>query len=242
MNAHTGFETVQSDTSEQVDLPITGMTCASCVRRVEKSLSRVNGVFAASVNLATEKARVDYDPAVVRLDDIKSAVEKAGYGVREMPVDVSTGNGSNGHDRTGSETIAAPGEAVLPIEGMTCASCVRRVERSLTKVAGVTEASVNLATERATVAFDPSLTDMAALRAAVEKAGYKVGAPPTASLQTAAAAEAARTGRSVRTRTPARDRRSQAQVAGQPGGRRRHDGADVPAAQPRHGAPRAGCC
>src|SRR5436309_12689959 len=68
-------------------------------------------------------------------------------------------------------------EATLPIEGMTCASCVRRVERALGKVAGVSEASVNLATEKARVVYDAGLADPDQLRAAVEKGGYKVGAP-----------------------------------------------------------------
>ena len=67
---------------------------------------------------------------------------------------------------------------MLPIEGMTCASCVRRVEKALVKVPGVTEASVNLATEKASVAFDPALVSLADLNLAVEKAGYHVGAMP----------------------------------------------------------------
>ena len=73
-------------------------------------------------------------------------------------------------------TIAGPTEAVLPIEGMTCASCVRRVEKGLDKVPGVSAANVNLATERATVAYDPAVARSSpTLRAAVEKAGYRVG-------------------------------------------------------------------
>ena len=82
------------------------MTCASCVRRVERALSKVEGVKEASVNLATERAIVRYDPSVTGVPAMRQAVEHAGYTV---PTE----------------------EAILPIEGMTCASCVRRVEKSL---------------------------------------------------------------------------------------------------------------
>lgn len=165
MSTDTSDKTTTTSADRQVDLPISGMTCASCVRRVERSLSKVAGVADASVNLATDKARVSYDPNVTRLDDIKAAVEKAGYSVRAMPTDAPA---------IVEPIRAESGDIVLPIEGMTCASCVRRVERSLTKVTGVNQASVNLATENATVAFDPAQTSVAELRAAVEKAGYGV--------------------------------------------------------------------
>jgi copper ion binding protein len=69
----------------EVTFPVTGMTCASCVRRIEKALGKVEGVREASVNLATEKARVAYDPGRTTLDDLRRAVERAGYGVRDMP-------------------------------------------------------------------------------------------------------------------------------------------------------------
>jgi P-type Cu+ transporter len=150
---------------DQVDLPIGGMTCAACVRRVERSLGKVEGVSEASVNLATEKARVSFDPSVVQVDDIRAAIEKAGYSVRAMP---------ETRPATPAPAQAPPGEAVLPIEGMTCAACVMRVERSLGKVAGVDNANVNLATEKATIKFDPDVTSVADLTAAVEKAGYRV--------------------------------------------------------------------
>lgn len=155
---------------EQIEFPITGMTCASCVRRVEKALSKVPGVQEASVNLATEKARVSYAAETATLNDLKGAIEKAGYGVREMPTQhpaVST-----------PSATSSKGDITLPIEGMTCASCVRRVEKALGKVAGVHEANVNLATEKAHVLFDPAATNVTQLQAAVEKAGYHVGAVP----------------------------------------------------------------
>ena len=126
-------------------LQIAGMTCASCVMRVEKALKSVSGVTDVSVNLATEQATVSAD-ASVSTAALVAAVSKAGYDV-------------------------ATREVALEIVGMTCASCVGRVEKALMKVPGVLSASVNLATERATVHALPSVTT-AILRAAVEKAGY----------------------------------------------------------------------
>src|SRR5690349_8756383 len=123
---------------------VEGMSCASCVARVEKALKSVPGVESASINLATEKATVRADPGV-GLDVLSTVVEKAGY---DVPV----------------ETVS------LSISGMTCASCVARVEKALKKVPGVTDASVNLATERAHVharGVPPAM-----LVAAVERAGY----------------------------------------------------------------------
>ena len=69
----------------EVTFPVTGMTCASCVRRIERRLGKVDGVHDVNVNLATEKARVVFDPGLVGLPDLVSAVEKAGYGVGELP-------------------------------------------------------------------------------------------------------------------------------------------------------------
>ncbi|MEO8314854.1 MAG: heavy metal translocating P-type ATPase [Pseudomonadota bacterium] len=131
--------------SVEIDLQITGMTCASCSTRVEKSLRAVPGVVDASVNLATEHATV-HASSSVNAETLAAAVRKAGYDI-------------------------AMKESVLQIEGMTCASCVARVEKALLKVPGVASASVNLATERATVKALPSVR-VSALSAAVEKAGY----------------------------------------------------------------------
>ena len=134
-----------SGNAGSVKLQIVGMTCASCVLRVEKSLKSVPGVLEVSVNLATEQAFVDAAPSV-SAEALAAAVRKAGY-------DVSVG------------------EVVLQIEGITCASCVARVEKALLKVRGVLSASVNLATERATVRA-LSTVPAVVLKAAVEKAGY----------------------------------------------------------------------
>src|SRR3954471_16954044 len=77
-------EAATSAAVTEVTFPVTGMTCASCVRRIEKRLGKVDGVDTVNVNLATEKARVVYDPSVVTFSDLTSAVEKAGYGVGEL--------------------------------------------------------------------------------------------------------------------------------------------------------------
>jgi P-type Cu+ transporter len=128
-----------------IRLQVTGMTCASCVMRVEKTLKAVPGVHAASVNLATEEAAVTAD-AGVGAAVLADAVRKAGYDV-------------------------AVNEVALQVEGMTCASCVARVEKALRKVPGVSNAMVNLATEKATVQVLTTVP-VAALKAAIEKAGY----------------------------------------------------------------------
>ncbi len=158
--------------TEETVLPITGMTCASCVRRVEKALAKAPGVVSANVNLATEQATVLFDPETVALNDLRASVEKAGYGVGKIPAKTPAALVPVAPD-------AVSGEALLPIEGMTCASCVGRVERALKKVPGVETANVNLATENASVTFDPALVDLLKLREAVEKSGYKVGTMAT---------------------------------------------------------------
>jgi Cu+-exporting ATPase len=163
--------------SGDVTFGVTGMTCASCIRRIEKALGKVSGVQEASVNLATEKARVVYDPELVTLDQLQAAVETTGYGVRDMPT-APAAAAATGPAPTNGMSDLGETEAVLPIEGMTCASCVRRSEKALHRVEGVRDASVNLATEKAKVVFDPSIVGLDGLSSAVEKAGYRVGELP----------------------------------------------------------------
>lgn len=159
-----------SRATSEISLPIDGMTCASCVRRVERALAKVEGVAEANVNLATEKATVSYDPSHASVEALRTAIEKAGYGVGEFDPPM-----------VALPTADLDDEISFPIEGMTCASCVRRVERAIAKVPGVQEASVNLATERASVAFDPKVAGIDAFRTAVEKAGYTIGELPAPS-------------------------------------------------------------
>ena len=144
------------------------MTCASCAMRVEKALAKVPGVTRASVNLATEQARVESD-VVLDPETLANAVRRAGYDATpSVPAEI------------------APAQALQPTElaigGMTCASCASRVEKALAKLPGVTGASVNLATETATVTVSDATSDPATLIAAVKKAGYEATliAPPDA--------------------------------------------------------------
>lgn len=135
--------------TKTLTLPVTGMTCAACVTRVERNLKKVAGVAEASVNLASESATVAFDPAAVSPTNLIAAVEKGGYGV-----------------------ITA--ERTLPITGMTCAACVTRVEKALRKVDGVLEATVNLATETASIRYLPDQASLEQIKSAVTKAGYGV--------------------------------------------------------------------
>ncbi len=151
------------------NLPIEGMTCASCVARVERALQKIPGVAEASVNLATEAASVRSGPGI-GLAELRAAVEKAGYTLGERSVS-------------------------LAIEGMTCASCASRVEKALLRVPGVVRAEVNLATEAASVTLATRHIDEAALVAAVERAGY--GARPRHADAPAGAAVAGAASRSA---------------------------------------------
>lgn len=159
-----------------VELEIGGMTCASCASRVEKALTKLPGVARATVNLATERARVEGD-ATLESQQLADAVRKAGY--EATPV----ANADMGaHTATQTATRATTsGTTELEIGGMTCAACALRVEKALAKVPGVARASVNLATETATVHPQSAASaDASALIAAVRQAGYEatLSAPP----------------------------------------------------------------
>ncbi|MBU0493607.1 MAG: heavy metal translocating P-type ATPase [Chloroflexi bacterium] len=134
---------------KRIELPILDMTCASCVAHVERGLREVPGVLEANVNLATERASVTYDPDQVTLNTLIAAVRDVGYDV-------------------GTETRS------FPVDDMTCASCVAHVERGLRGVFGVLDANVNLATERATVTYIPTLAGMREFRQAVADVGYAI--------------------------------------------------------------------
>ncbi len=132
-------------------LSIRGMTCAACAQRIEKAVKKLPGVQQAAVNLASEKLFVEYGEDAT-LEDIKAAVTKIGYEVEE---------------KAANSTIA------IPIGGMTCAACSQRVEKVLNRLDGVVSASVNLATEKATVTYEPQKIRQSAIKAAIEKAGYQ---------------------------------------------------------------------
>jgi Cu+-exporting ATPase len=130
-------------------IPITGMTCTNCAATIEKGLSETEGVDSANVNFASEKATVEFDPNKVDLGKIKDTISELGYGI-------------------------ATKKSIYPVGGMTCASCVARVEEALKTTPGVVSVVVNLASERATVEVLEG-TPYADLKKAVEEAGYELG-------------------------------------------------------------------
>ena len=132
-------------------LTISGMTCAACAKRIERALGKLDGVTSASVNFATEKLTVEYDEKKLSKPVIQEKIIEAGYGVVEE---------------------VQKSEAAIPISGMTCAACAKRIENVLGKLDGVSAVSVNFATERAAVAYDPRRVKLSQLRQAIEKAGY----------------------------------------------------------------------
>ena len=141
-------------TKERITIPVGGMHCASCIIKVEGSLLKVSGVAEAAVNLATEEATVEYDPGSSSVDDLYHAVEAAGYQPK-------------------------PSGRTFAVRGMTCASCVKKVEDALLTVEGVERAQVNLATERATVAVTPTRRSCAAPPRRTRKCWASAVAPVT---------------------------------------------------------------
>ena len=138
----------KSNKSEKAHIHITGMTCTTCAATIEKGLAETPGVEQANVSFTSEKATIEYDPSKVDLAKIKYAISQIGYGV-------------------------ATKKSIFPVGGMTCASCVARVEEALSSVPGVVSANVNLASEKATVEYTEG-TNIADLRRAVKDAGYEL--------------------------------------------------------------------
>ena len=134
---------------ERIDLPITGMSCASCALKIEKGLASIEGVSKATVNFAAEKATVVFHPAQTDLSHLIEKVKDLGYGAKVEKVS-------------------------LPIQGMTCASCVNKVEKALSSLKGVTHVSVNFATERASVEYIPEEVTIRDFKEVVQEAGYEV--------------------------------------------------------------------
>jgi len=142
-----------STTTRQLTVPVIGMTCANCVATVERNSKKASGVADAAVNFASEKLTISYDPDIQKpkevLAEVMERVERAGYQIPTADME-------------------------LPITGMTCANCVAIVERTLNRLDGVVEATVNFANEKATVRYIPGTIDRAEMAAAVRKAGYDV--------------------------------------------------------------------
>ncbi|MEG0254862.1 MAG: heavy metal translocating P-type ATPase [Vagococcus sp.] len=135
--------------SEQKTYSVEGMTCASCAQTVEKVTSKLPGMKEASVNLATEKLSVTFDETQLKEEDIITAVDQAGY-----------------------QVVTEGTHLQYDIDGMTCASCSQTIEKVVGKLNGVKTAAVNLATEKMTVDFDPSILSSQEIMSAVKDAGY----------------------------------------------------------------------
>ncbi|HEY5739818.1 MAG TPA: copper ion binding protein, partial [Gammaproteobacteria bacterium] len=133
-------------------LRVTGMTCGACSARVERVVGKLDGVTAASVNLATERMDVQFDTARIDLPQIRAAVEKAGYGIEEAE---------------------QAREILLPVEGMTCAACAARIEKVVGSLDGVRSIVVNLLADNARIRYLPAVTSLAAIREAIEATGYR---------------------------------------------------------------------
>lgn len=185
-----------------IELPIEGMTCQHCVRSVTQALEDTPGVKSADVSLARRRATVSLADAAVTREALAAAVIQAGYRVPDAPaaprvVQIGLAPAPPAPPKTPPpppEKVAAQHE-LLDIEGMHCASCISRVEKALTSVPGVSAAHANLATEQASVEFDPRQATLEQMAAAVAKAGYSAKA--AASLTTAGADLASRTQREL---------------------------------------------
>ncbi len=127
-------------------LGITGMTCAACSNRIEKTLNKMDGVK-AQVNLTTEKATIDYNSEKTSIEDITKKIENVGYGVLMENIE-------------------------LDVFGMTCAACSNRIEKVLNKQEGVQAATVNLTTETATIDYNPGIVNPKALIEKIKNIGY----------------------------------------------------------------------
>ncbi|HJH02143.1 MAG TPA: heavy metal translocating P-type ATPase [Aerococcus urinaeequi] len=135
---------------ENKSFAIEGMTCASCAQTVEKAAKKVRGVTQASVNLATEKLSIEYNEPTFSVENLQKAVDNSGY-----------------------ELIAQEGTTqTFAIEGMTCASCAQTIEKAVGKLSGVDKASVNLATEKMQVSYNPSAISVSDVTGAVSNSGY----------------------------------------------------------------------
>ena len=140
-------------TEKQLTLPVIGMTCANCVKTVERNSKKVDGVTDAVVNFASERVLISYDTAIKDAKsvttDVIARVQKAGFDIPTATIE-------------------------LPLLGMTCANCAKTIQRKLNKVDGVLDANVNFASEKALVTYTPGAVGRSELVAAVRKAGFDV--------------------------------------------------------------------
>jgi len=145
----TTAESENESTKKKIKIGVSGMTCAACSATIERSLNKREGVNNAVVSLATNEAVVTFDPTLINESELVDAIESVGYDVRLEKVE-------------------------LVVIGMTCASCAMSVEKALKKVDGVISATVNLATRKATVEFNPSIVNVSILEKAIRDVGYEI--------------------------------------------------------------------
>lgn len=139
---------MEKDKKKKVELKISGMTCATCVTTIRKSISKQKGVMNINVNLGKEMAQVEYDPSMVKLIDLNKAVTDAGYNVIDEKVTIKIG-------------------------GMTCAMCVKTIENALNKLDGVVDVLVNLSAEKAFITYNSTIVSVNNMKRAIKDAGYK---------------------------------------------------------------------
>ena len=140
--------TIAQSETRRFDFGVQGMSCASCVAAVERALTALPGVSRASANLAAERGSVQYDPAAVTPAALVRAVAEAGF-------------------------VPGVEKVTIPVNGISCASCVATIERALREAPGVVSATVNFATNAATVEFAPATTTTTDLRQTIREAGYE---------------------------------------------------------------------
>ncbi len=139
---------------EKTVIALSGMTCTACSQRVEKALQKTEGVLSAQVNFPMEKAYVEFDSALIDESTLLDVVKKSGYEGK----------------LTGSELKTI----TFTVSGMTCSSCAQRIEKSLNSKPGVAEATVNFASEKVTVKYNPSETSQVKLKKTIRDSGYEV--------------------------------------------------------------------
>ncbi len=138
---------------DKITLPVTGMTCANCAMNIERAVKKLSGVRDVQVNFAAEQAAVSFDPAQLKVKDVVAKISSSGYSVPINKVE-------------------------FPVTGMTCTNCAANIERALNKkVPGIVSASVNFASERATVEYIPGAATMSDMISAIEAAGYGAISP-----------------------------------------------------------------
>lgn len=136
------------NSKKKAELKITGMTCATCVRTIEKSVSNLDGVTDIKVNLGNETGTVEYDSTKLRIADIERAVRDAGYEVVDE-------------------------KATIKIGGMTCATCVKTIEKALKNLDGIISVNVNLGAEKAYITYNPRIISVTDIKKTIEEAGYQ---------------------------------------------------------------------